>query len=433
MSLNRLTHLLLPALGCALFSIASSIVLAAPQMLDRIVAVVDQDVVTQTELDERIESIEARVAGQGVKLPPRDVLQSQVLDQLIGETLQLGLARRYGFQIADQEVLNAISGMMQKNQWTEQDLINNLKAEGKTLHELRESVRRELTLRSVAQGVVPSRIKISEQDIDNFLGSADAQFWASPDYKIGHILIPLSRTASAKESSEAEDKAQQIFQKLKKGANFAEMAIAESGGPAALEGGDLGWRKTTDLPTLFAEVVPKLNEGDVSSPIRSPAGFHILKVYQIRGVEKQEVIETKARHILLKETEIRNGEQAKVELTKIRQSIIDGKDFAKMAKEHSDDIGSKLSGGDLGWARPGMFVPAFEKTMKEAKIGDISEPFKSRFGWHILQVQERRTEDMTEEARRMKARNILMSRRFEDEVQLWLQEMRDEAFIQIKI
>ncbi len=404
-----------------------------PQMLDRVVAVVDRNVVTQSELDDRIASILLQFKGQNVRLPSKDILQEQVLDQLIAETLQLETARRYRIEINDQQVLDAIARLAKSKSWTQADLENNLAQDGKTLNELRENIRRELTIREVSRGMVMSRIRISEQDVNNFLSSADAQFWVSPSYKIGHILIAISQSASVKVSEDAEKKAGKIYKSLQKGANFAETAIAESKGPAALNGGDLGWRKSSDLPTLFAKVLPDMEAKDISKPFRSPAGFHILKVYDIRDSNKQKVIETKARHILVKETEILSSDQAKAKLEKIRQTIINGQDFAEAAKEHSDDIASKLSGGSLGWSRPGMFVPIFEKTIKNSVINDISQPFKSTFGWHIVQVLERRTEDMTEETVRNKARRILMSRRYEDEVQLWLQEMRDEAFIQIKI
>lgn len=406
---------------------------AAPQMLDRVVAVVDRNVITQSELDERTGTILAQFKGKDVRLPSKEILEEQVLDQLISETLQLETARRYNVNIGDQQVLDAIGRIAQGNGWTLEQLEQNLASDGKTLNELRETIRRELTIREVSQGMVMSRIRISEQDVDNFLSSADAQFWVSPSYKLGHILIPLSQSASSKETEVAAEKANNLHKKLKSGASFAETAIAESKGPAALNGGDLGWKKSSDLPTLFAKVLPSMKASDISKPIKSPAGYHLLKVYEVRDSNKQEITETKARHILIQETEILSSEQAEKKLKEIRKSIIDDGDFAEAAKEYSDDIASKLSGGSLGWSRPGMFVPAFEQAMEGAAINEISQPFKSQFGWHIIQVMERRTEDMTEESKRNKARRILMNRRYEDEVQLWLQEMRDEAFVQIKI
>lgn len=401
--------------------------------LDRVVAVVDNRAITQTELDNRVNEIQARSQAAGMRLPPEDVLNKQIIDQLISETLQLEMAARYGVQVSDREVNTAIGNILQNNQLTEQQFAQQLASEGVSINEFRAGIRRQLTMRNITEGIVSRRIRISEQEVDNFLKSADAQFWVSPDYHLGHILIGLPSSPSSEAIMEAEEKANALYEKLAAGANFAEVAIAESNGPSALQGGDLGWRKSAELPTLFAEMLPSLEPGTVAKPARSQAGFHIIKLYETRGGQKQIVNQTKARHILIKTSEILNDEQAEAKLKKIRQEILDGADFAEKAKEHSEDIGSRMSGGDLGWAMAGTFVPAFENTMAETAVGEISQPFKSRFGWHIMKVEDRREEDMTQEALRQKARNMIMSRRFEDETQIWLQELRDEAFIDIKI
>lgn len=407
--------------------------LAAVQMLDRVVVTVDQDVITQTELDNRIKEVTLRSEQAGMRLPPANVLREQILEQLINETLQLNAARRYGVTVSDQELLTAIANLMRNRKWDEQALMQQLAAEGTDLDEFKNQLRRQLTMQNISQGLVRSRIKISEQDIDNFLKSADAKFWISPDYNLSHILVALPPSADVQDAEQAEEKANTIYRQLQAGAPFEELALAESDGPLALKGGNMGWRKSSDLPTLFADIAPNLAEGEISRPARSRAGFHILRLNGKRGETKQIVNQTLARHILLKTSAILDDDQAEEKLRALRQSIIDGADFAELAKEHSEDIGSKLSGGDLGWSSPGQFVPAFERTLEDTDIGAISPPFKSQFGWHILQVLDRRAEDMTAQAIRMKARNVLMSRRFEDEVQLWIQEMRDNAFIDIKI
>lgn len=406
---------------------------AASQMIDRIVAIVDLTIITQSELDDRLNKIVTRSQAANVNLPPMNILRSQVLDQLVLETLQINTARRFGAEATDQEVMSAINNILQQRKWGEAELVAELKATGETPNEFQESIRKQITMQNIAQGVVSSRIKISEQDIDNFLTSADAKFWISPDFHLGHILIAIPPSADTQTINDAQEKANAIYEKASKGANFAEIAIAQSNGPAALEGGDLGWRKTTDLPTLFADIAPNLAIGEVSKPARSQAGFHILKLYDKRGETKQIVTQTKARHILIKTSEIMTNEQAKAKLSEIRTDLLNGGDFAAQTKKYSDDIASKLSGGDLGWANPGQFVPAFEKTMNELTVNEISEPFLSKFGWHILQVLERREEDLTEDVIRNRARNLLINRRFEDEVQVWLQEMKDDAFIEIKI
>lgn len=407
---------------------------AESKMIDRIVAIVDLTIITQSELDDRIEKIVSRSQAANVNLPPTKVLQDQVLDQLILETLQINTARRYGAEATDQEVAAAINNILQQRKWREEQLLQELKNTGETINEFKESMRKQITMQNIAQGVVSSRIKISEQDIDNFLTSADAKFWISPDFHLGHILIAVPQSADTQTIDASLEKANSIYEATSKGANFAEVAIAQSNGPAALEGGDLGWRKTTDLPTLFAEIAPTLAIGEVSKPARSQAGFHILKLYNKRGETKQIVTQTKARHILIKTSEIMSNEQAEAKLKEIRHDILNnGADFAEKTKEYSDDIASKLSGGDLGWSNPGQFVPAFEKVMHELPVGEISEPFLSKFGWHILQVEGRRDEDLTQDVIRNRARSLLINRRFEDEVQVWLQEMKDDAFIEIKI
>lgn len=415
------------------FTGAASFTTAEVVPLDRVVAVVDNRAITQTELDSRVNDVQVRSQAAGMRLPEADVLNRQIIDQLISETLQLEMADRYGVQVSDQEVNASIGNIIQNAKLTEQQFVQQLASEGVSINEFRASIRRQLTMRSITEGLVSRRIRISEQEVDNFLKSADAQFWVSPDYHLGHILVALPSSPSSEAILQAEEKATALYEKLSAGANFAEVAIAESNGPSALQGGDLGWRKSAELPTLFAEMLPALSNGEVTKPTRSQAGFHIIKLYESRGGQKQIVNQTRARHILVKTSEILDDAKAEAKLKDIRQQILNGADFAELAKTHSEDIGSRMSGGDLGWATPGTFVPAFETTMAETAEGEISQPFKSRFGWHIMKVEERREEDMTQDALRQKARNMIMSRRFEDETQIWLQELRDEAFIDIKI
>ncbi|VUD40374.1 Chaperone SurA [Thalassocella blandensis] len=403
------------------------------EMMDRVIAVVDEEVITQTELDSRIQDIAMRANAAGMQLPPESVLREQILDQLINETLQLNAAHRYGVTVSDQEVLQAIGNIMANKGINEQQLVQSLQQDGVSIEEFKSTIHKQLLMQNISQGLVRSRIKISEQDIDNFLVSADAKFWLSPEYNLSHILIALPSAADGKTIAAAEEKAEKIYAQLQKGAKFEDLALAESDGPNALQGGNLGWRKSTDLPSLFAEIAPKLENGEVAKPARSQAGFHILKLNAKRGETKQIVNQTLPRHILLETSAIRDDEQAKAKLLELRKEVLDGADFGKLAKQWSDDIGSKLQGGELGWSSPGKFVPIFEKTMEDMEINEISQPFKSQFGWHILQIMDRRAEDLTEQAIRARAQNVLMSRRFEDEVQLWIQEMRDNAYIDIKI
>jgi len=426
---NPLRSLLLAA-GCGLASLSLQ---AEPQLIDKVIAVVDKNVIMQSELDERLMQVAQNARANKMALPDMKVLQQQVVDHLISEHLQLQMAKRLGVNIGDDQVNQAIEQIRASNQMTSEQFTRQLEADGLTLQALREKIRRDITIQHIQQGVVQQRIHISPLEIDNFLKSADAQFWISPEYHLGHILISLPQSASGDEVEAARTKADELVKRIRGGANFAEVAIAESKGSTALTGGDLGWRKTSDLPSLFADLLPQLEVGQVSEPARSPAGFHILKVYEKRGGEQQKELQTKARHILLKPSAILSDEEAKAKLTKLRERILKGEDFAALAKENSEDIGSMLAGGELGWSRPGMFVPEFEQTMEKMAVGETSEPFRSQFGWHILQVQERREEDITDDLLRDKAARVLTSRRFEDELQIWLREMRDDAFVDVKI
>jgi len=284
----------------------------------------------------------------------------------------------------------------------------------------------------VQEGSMNRRITITEQAIDNFLNSEEGRSWSSPDVNLGHILLPLSAGAPKDEVTRIQEKVLDLYNKAKDGADFKSLAIAHSSGQNALKGGDLGWRKTTQLPTLFISALDDLSPGQISDPIRSNAGYHLLKLYDRRGGGGQLVEQHRVRHILLSPSEIRSDEETLEVIKKLRTDIREGKDFAAVAKEHSEDIGSAMSGGVLGWSVPGQFVPQFEKTMKSVEINEVSEPFKSQFGWHILQVTERRKKDFTQKIKRSQAKNIIKQRKFQEELQIWLQEIRDEAFVEIK-
>jgi peptidyl-prolyl cis-trans isomerase SurA len=349
------------------------------------------------------------------------------------ERIELGLAKRYEVKVEDAEVDQALERVAQKNQMTQDQLIADLKRQGLTIDGLRSQLRNELTINHLQQGVVSNRIKISSQEVDNFLASSDGKFATSPDFHIGHILISVSSSADPETIAAAEKKAKDIYQKLQSGTDFAQLAIANSNDQAALQGGDIGWRKLAQLPELFGNQLANLKVGQSSAPFRSAAGFHILKNMEQRGGGEQLIEQTHARHILIKTSEIVDDSQAREKLLQLRERIEKGEDFAKLARENSEDTGSILSGGDLGWSTPGMFVAVFEETMKDTPIGKISRPFKSQFGWHILQVIERRKEDMSDQMKRNQAQNVIRSRRFDEEFQLWLTQIREDAYVEIKI
>ncbi len=401
--------------------------------LDRVVAIVDEDVVLESELNDRALAVMQRLKGQYTQLPDEAVLRKQVLEQLIVERIEIGLAKRYEIKVEEEEIDQAIARVREKNKMTDAQFETDLKRQGLTMAGLRNQIRDELTINHLQQGVVSNRIKISPQEIDNFLASSDGKFATSPDFHIGHILIALPGSADADAIAAAEQKAKDIYQKLQNGADFAQLAIANSNDQAALQGGDIGWRKLAQLPELFGNQLIGLKTGAVSAPFRSGAGFHILKNIEQRGGGQQLIEQTHARHILVKTSEIMDDNQAREKLLALKDRIEKGEDFAKLAKENSEDTGSMLNGGDLGWSSPGMFVAAFEEALANTSIGKISRPFKSQFGWHILEVIERRKEDMSEQVKRNQAQNMIRSRRFDEEFQLWLTQIREEAFVEIKL
>lgn len=401
--------------------------------LDRVVAIVDEDVVLESELNQRKASIMERLRGQYQQLPPDDVINKQLLEQLILERIQLSLAKRYEVVVEEADIDRAIESILQKNKLTLAQLEADLKRQGLNMDGLRKQLREQLLVENLQGGLVNNRIKISPQDIDNFLASSDGKYTTSPDYHIGHILIAVSSTADAETIAAAEKQANEVYEKLQTGSDFAQIAIRYSNDQAALQGGDIGWRKLAQLPELFGNQMINLPVGQVTKPFRSGAGFHLLKNLEQRGGGAKYVEQTHARHILVKTSEIMDDNQATQKLLNLKRRIEKGEDFAVLARENSEDPGSMLSGGDLGWSTPGSFVPEFEKAMAATPINGITSPFKSQFGWHILQVLERRQEDMSDKMKRNQAANVLRSRRFEEELRLWMSQIREEAYVEIKL
>ncbi len=388
-----------------------------------------------SELNERVDSILKRIEMSGREPPPREKLVPQVLDRLILERIQVSMALRAGMRVSDSELNQAVSRVAQERGMTAEQFVQQASQEGLPISTIKEQMMMEMMISRVQQSQVNRRISITEQEIDNFLESEEGKSQTSPEVNLGHILLSLSPAASEQKVKETLATARDIRRKVREGeADFRNMAITHSADQTALQGGDLGWRRSSQLPEVFIPVVEQMQPGEVSEPVRSDAGIHLLKLYERRGGDKQMITQSKVRHILLKPNELRDGQAARRELSRIAEQIRNGEaTFAEMAKEHSEDIGSALSGGDLGWSVPGKFVPAFEKTMDATEVGEISEPFKSQFGWHLLQVTERRDQDFSEDIRRARAEQILRKRKFEEELQVWLQEIRDRAYVDIKI
>ena len=402
------------------------------QLLDKVIAIVDDDVVLQSELDLRMAAVYGQIQQSGTQPPPQEILLQQVLDRLISERLQLNMAYSAGVRIGDEELNLALARIAAGNKITMEQYVEQIHAQGQTIANVREEIRNEMTLMRVQQGKVMRRIRISEQELDNFLNSEEGRFLTSPDVNVGQILLTVPSSLSSAEADQVLDRANDLRAQAVAGTDFRQLAIANSADQSALQGGDLGWRKMAQLPGVFIEAVDKMSPGEVSQPIRSGAGYHLLKLYETRGGGEQLIEQHFARHILIKPNQIRDQATTIEQLNSLRERTIAGEDFADLAKAFSEDPGSGLKGGELGWSTPGMFVPEFEETMSTIAVGEISAPFSSQFGWHILQVTERRKQDFSDNILRNRAENMLRQRKYEEELQVWLQEIRDEAFIEIK-
>ena len=401
--------------------------------LDAIVAVVEDDVVLASELRGRYQQVVGALQQQNVDVPPDNVLFSQIMERLIVESLQRQEAERRGVVIDDETLTRAMMNFAQGNNMTLDQFRQALIADGQSYREFREEIRTEMMISRLQRNLINRRISISEQDVQGLLNSPYYQELFSDQYRVGHILLTLEERASDAAVAEAVTKANSIVSELRDGADFAQMAIENSSSSRALEGGDLGWRRAAELPTLFAETVLTMEVGQTANPIQTPGAIHIIKLLEQQGASTQSELQTNVRHILVKPSEIRSPEETANLIQRIHAELTQGQDFAELAKEHSEDPASALAGGELGWSSPDQFVGQFGDVMNATDVGDFSEPFLTQFGWHILQVQGRREQDMSEEARENMALEILHRRRFEEEQQEWLKELRDEAFVEVRL
>lgn len=401
-------------------------------LLDRVAAVVNDDIVLQSELDQRTASIYRSIQESGTQPPPLEILRDQVLERLISERLQLSMGFNAGVHISDTEIDQTIARLAAGNNLSVAQYMAQINSSGESILDLRENIANEMIIMQVQQGSVMRGIHISEQELDNFLNSEEGKLMTSPDVNLGQILISTPSAGSTEEVKAIQEKLDNIIEQINQGTDFKQLAIANSDDQSALEGGDLGWRKQAQLPSLFNEAIKSLKPGEISKPIRSGAGFHVLKLYDRKGGGEQLIEQHFARHILLKPNQIRNQAETVSFLNDLRQQAQDNDNFYALAKQHSEDPGSALKGGELGWSTPGLFVPEFEQTMASIALNEISEPFQSQFGWHILQVTERRMQDFSDEILRNRADNVLRQRKYSEELQVWLQKIRDEAYVEIK-
>ena len=416
--------------GLLSLGLLSATVMAAPTSIDHVVAVVDDDIIMDSELQQRIDDVQRQ--NRGAQLPPTSVIRDQVLERMILESIQLQMADRGGIRIADAELNNALRRIAAQNQMSLSEFRQAMESEGVSFTLARDQIRNEMRVSRVQRFQVGERIQITDQDVDYFLASDLGKLASAAEYRIGHILIAVPSQASPADLQKAETQAHGIVANLRNGADFQQTAIAQSNGRNALKGGDLGWRKEAQLPGIFADVIPELQVGEVSNPIKSASGYHIVTVTEKRGGTTQMITQTKVRHILVQPNELRNAKKTKELIERIYKRLQNGEDFETLAREFSDDPGSGASGGDLGWVNPGEMVPAFDKTMAATQPGELSEPFESRFGWHVLQVEGRKETDIGAEKQRDQVRQMLYSRRFEEELPIWLRKIRSEAYVDIK-
>ena len=403
------------------------------ELLDRIAAIVNDGLVLKSELDAQMDSVTKRLTEQKVELPSQSVLRQQVLDRLIVQEIQAQQAKRVGLTISDEQLNGALQEIAARNKIPFDQLPTALAAQGVDYKLYRDSMRKELTLNTLRQRDVIARITVTPHELDQYLERQQSAA-ANDEFNVSHILLSLPAAATPQQLAEITQKAQELQARASKGEDFGQLAIANSNSQTALDGGQLGWRKGSQLPQFILDLVTKMKPGEVSAAVRTPSGFHIVKLNERRGGEAQVIInQIHVRHILMKTNELDDDETVRQKLAKLRERILAGEDFAGIASTSSQDPGSAPDGGDLGWSGPGLFVPEFDKAIADLKPNEISEPFKTRYGWHIVQMLGTRTYDSTDDVRRQKAFAAIRESKADEETELWLRRLRDEAFVEIKM
>lgn len=406
---------------------------AERKLLDQVVAVVNESVILQSELDARINTIVGRLRSQGTSLPPRSVLEERVLEQLITESIQLQMAERVGMRISDNELNETLASIASRNNMSLAEFERQLGEEGVSYQEARQQIRSEMLTGRVQQRQVGNRVRVTDREIDNYLEATEGQSRTNAEYELAHILIQVNDPNDEEEAAAARALIEALREEIVAGRDFRSVAVAESDASNALEGGNMGWRAEGQLPSLVADVVPNMAAGEVSPVLENSSGFHLVTVLDKRGGDNAKVVEqSKVRHILVRPDEATSDSAAEAKIRELYKRLQEGASFAALAKGESDDPVSGSDGGNLGWVGPGQMVPEFEEAMMNAEVGELKGPFRSQFGWHILQVQDRRQQDISKEIKRGEARQAIYRRKFDLELQNWLREIRDEAFIEFK-
>jgi len=400
--------------------------------LDRIIAIVEEDVVMESELDEQMARVREQLRQSGTRTPPTSVLERQVMERLVLEKIQIQQAGRAGVDVTEKSLDRAIADIAKRNKLTIEQFIEILASEGYEFNAFRQQIRQEILITKLRKTEVDDRIRVRASEIENYLRNESNASADGTEYRLAHILIAVLSGATDEEIGQARTKAQETLDRIHAGEDFGSVAISVSDGQQALDGGDLGWRKGSQIPSLFADSIGTMEAGDVSSIITNPSGLHIVKLVEQRSGETVMIEQHKVRHILISPSELLSSEGALRRLKQIRLRLDGGADFAQLARTNSDDRGSALQGGDLGWVGEGKMVPEFEEVMKSSDIGVITIPFESEFGYHILQVTDRRMHDGTEEVKRDRARQAILQQKVDERRQSWLRSLRDEAYVEFR-
>lgn len=423
----------------AKFFVAASVLVLSTaalgqQVLDRVAVIVNDGVVLESEVQQLLTQVKNNAARSNAELPSDKVLRIQAMDRLILSQLQQQIAKRMGITISDAQLEQTLGRIASEQGLSVDELRGQVTANGQSWSGYRESIRNEMITGEVQRAAVRRRVYISPQEVSGLVEAMKQATEQEVEYRLGHILIGFRDNASSDELQASRERAEALLERLREGADFERAAITSSSGSRALDGGDMGWMNINSMPTLFADAVRGKSKGELIGPLRSGVGFHILKVSDIRGIEQVEVTEVKARHILITPSVILSERRAQEQLQELRAQIIAGDiSFEEAAREHSADTGSAANGGDLGWAEPSIYAPEFKNTLETASIGEISEPFKTQFGWHIAEVTDRRVQDATERSQENRAYQLLFSRKYQEELENWQQEIRDEAYIETVI
>jgi len=401
------------------------------EMLDRIVAIVNDDIILQSEFQAQMVNVISRLQAQQQQLPPRVQIAQQVLEQLIVKKIQSQRAERAGLRIPDQMVNQALIDIAQRNGTSLNQLPAALAADGVDYASFREEIREQLTIQQLSQRELGGEIRVSDSEVERLLASGGND----KEYQVKQILIAVDQNATQELIEKKQTQIEELRKRVIDGEDFSKLAIAYSNGSKSLEGGDLGWRSLAQMPTIFSDRVRAMEKNDVTEVIRSPSGYHLMLLADIRGNElpAQMVTQFNSRHILIRDSDLSSDKENKEKLIKIRETILAGESFTEAARLNSEDPGSATKGGELGWSTPEVFDANFAKVITDSPIGEVSEPFKSQFGWHILQVTDKREQDMAQDILKNRARNALREQKFEQESILWMQRLRDEAYVEYRL